>query len=43
MPVTAESSDARYGRDRRRNLRLAVILGLVAAAFYGGFILTHWK
>lgn len=36
--------DAPGGRERRRrNRRLAVILGLVVVAFYGGFILTHWK
>ncbi len=43
-PVIAESHDARDGSNlRRRNLRLAVILGILAEAFYGGFILMHWK
>ncbi|HTT07592.1 MAG TPA: hypothetical protein VMH34_02205 [Gammaproteobacteria bacterium] len=42
--AAAELSGAHDERDRRRrNLRLAMLLGLVAAAFYGGFILMHWR
>lgn len=39
--TTAEAPES--NARRRRNLRLAVILGFLAAAFYGGFILMHWK
>jgi len=44
VPAAAELHNAPSGHERRRrNLRLAMILGLVAAAFYGSFILLHWR
>jgi hypothetical protein len=37
----AEKKDSEEGQLRKKNKRLAIILGLLACSFYGFFVLMH--
>jgi len=39
--LMAEKKDSEEGQLRKKNKRLAIILGLLACSFYGFFVLMH--